>query len=107
MGNMIIDEKGRQWTVQDDEDWLYGIVTNRARAEEHWDDMRVIDRARGHHVQPGLEWLCCINDREQLINSELWPMLSDKLKVWLIVVDDADIETVTREAVHDIARVDA
>jgi hypothetical protein len=99
----MIDLNGRVHTVQQQESWLYQIVTNYDLLRRHWDKLRALDRGpKRRHIQPGLEWVAVINHRDQLMNSPLWEMFSDSLKAWVILLDDAEIEAITRQVIHDV-----
>jgi hypothetical protein len=82
---------------------LYDIVTNPdiAVVERHWDDLHRLDMARDN-VQPNLKWAAIINNRDQLMNSELWEQMSDKMKAWCIVLDDAEVDAITREVIRQV-----
>lgn len=100
---MIIDAKGRRWTSSDVEDWYFRIVTNPGLAQKYWQYLRAIDSAPGRaHIDLGLIWCACINNRDQVMESERWDKLSDKIKVLVMWVDDEDIEMLTRLTIHEV-----
>ena len=91
-----------RWAVsaEDGEKWLWGVLTNVDQAEQFWKELRAIDVESG--IRPPLQWLVCINNRDQLVNSELWNQLSDELKAWCIWIDESDIDALTSAVVSAV-----
>ena len=70
-------------------------------AEQFWDDLHALDVAR-NNVQPNLKWAVIINHRDQLVNSELWETMSDRMKAWCILLDHTEIDIITREVIRRV-----
>jgi hypothetical protein len=90
-----VDTKTR-YTSEQAEAWLRLVVTKPS--QRYADDVARLDDEL--NINPSLQHVGLLNNRDMLVNSELWNGLSDTVKAWLMWVEPSDVPAITDAVIN-------
>ena len=80
-----------RYTTEQAEAWLRSVVAKPTL--RFCDDVAELDD--GLNLNPSLQHVGLLNNRDELMQSPVWPTLSDSLCAWLVWVDEDEIPAIT------------
>ena len=95
-----MDVGGERYTSEQARAWLHDTVTRKNPVSLVYDDLVQLSRHSG--VRPTLVETAMLNDRSRLMDSPEWQTLPDRLRAWLMWVDDSEIPAITDAVVNAV-----
>ncbi len=87
-------------TAEEGRQWLHDTVTRKNPVSPVFHDLEALSKHSG--VRPTLVEVTLLNDRNRVMDSPEWPTFPDRLRAWLMWVDDSEIPAITDAVVNAI-----
>lgn len=95
-----MDSGDERYTSEQARQWLHDTVTRKKPVAPVYDDLRELSKHSG--VRPTLVETTMLNDRDRLMDSPEWQTVPDRLRAWLMYVDDEEIPVITDAVVNAV-----
>ncbi|MUL75711.1 hypothetical protein [Mycolicibacterium sp. CBMA 226] len=109
MGDNWVYQKEKVWKLQDGPGgvfytknqaalWLKTVLSSPELTELHWEFLHGLDAET--MVEPPLQCLAVVNNRDAMMNGPLWETLSSSVQAWVIWVDQSEVDGLTHEVIN-------